>query len=253
MSAKYIEDWLCEKWLGLSSFTRFIHALLISTALSILVEKTHAILEKSSGTVSPQRTDWFVVAIVLTASMVFSLMLTRRELDREKLLEANKELKRISSYDSLTGLHSRYYFDESLPRIEAEAKRHNWYAWAIMADLDKFKAINDNLGHEAGDDVLRFVSKKFKGLIRESDNCCRIGGDEIAIVGNDQSPEAVRSLILRIIADMEGWYVEIKGVEIKVKVSIGYSVKKIADGETLASIIAEADKFMYMHKRGELN
>ena len=114
--------------------------------------------------------------------------LRERTQELEVALDANK---RLATTDSLTGLHNRRYFDERLGNALARLQRSNQPISMILFDIDKFKHINDTLGHAAGDAVLENLARLIKARTRASDVFARLGGDEFAfIMENTNLPEA---------------------------------------------------------------
>ena len=115
--------------------------------------------------------------------------LQRRDLELKKAMQ---ELQEQAITDPLTGLHNARYLRELLPREMLRAKRKGSPLAAIMIDVDHFKRINDSLGHEAGDGVLKELGALLKKSIRGSDIACRYGGEEFAIILADATSEGAR-------------------------------------------------------------
>ena len=93
-----------------------------------------------------------------------------------------REARQLADLDALTGLHNRRYFHETLAREVARAHRYNRDLALVVFDLDDFKAINDQIGHLAGDSVLADAAARVRDVVRTADIACRIGGDEFAVV-----------------------------------------------------------------------
>src|SRR5919106_4293516 len=106
-----------------------------------------------------------------------------------------REARQLADLDALTGLHNRRYFHETLSREVARAARYDRQLALIVLDLDDFKAINDRIGHLAGDGVLAEAAERLRDVVRSADVACRVGGDEFAII----LPEST-------VADAEGLY-----------------------------------------------
>jgi two-component system, cell cycle response regulator len=93
-----------------------------------------------------------------------------------------REAKQLADLDALTGLHNRRYFHETLGREVARAQRYGRRLALVVFDLDDFKAINDQIGHLAGDAVLAEVAERVRSVVRSADIACRVGGDEFGII-----------------------------------------------------------------------
>ncbi|MGH3083276.1 MAG: diguanylate cyclase [Gaiellaceae bacterium] len=93
-----------------------------------------------------------------------------------------REARQLADLDALTGLHNRRYFHETLARDVARAHRYGRRLALVIFDLDDFKAINDRIGHLAGDGVLAEVAERVRAVVRSADLACRVGGDEFAII-----------------------------------------------------------------------
>jgi diguanylate cyclase (GGDEF)-like protein len=93
-----------------------------------------------------------------------------------------REARQLADLDALTGLHNRRYFHETLAREVARAHRYGRPLALVLFDLDGFKAINDRIGHLAGDSVLAEVAERVRSVIRSADVACRVGGDEFGII-----------------------------------------------------------------------
>ena len=93
-----------------------------------------------------------------------------------------REARRLADLDALTGLHNRRYFHETLEREVARAHRYGAQLALIVLDVDDFKAINEQIGHLAGDGVLAEAAERIRSVVRPADVACRVGGDEFAII-----------------------------------------------------------------------
>jgi diguanylate cyclase (GGDEF)-like protein len=101
-------------------------------------------------------------------------------------------------HDPLTGLYDRRSFDRLLEMAIARSTRYGWPFTLVMLDLDHFKFINDEHGHQAGDAVLRDLGERFRGALRFGDNAGRIGGDEFAMILPNTEPDLVPALLNRV-------------------------------------------------------
>jgi diguanylate cyclase (GGDEF)-like protein len=109
-----------------------------------------------------------------------------------------REARHQADLDALTGLHNRRYFHETLARETARAQRYNRQLALIVLDLDDFKAINDRIGHLAGDTVLAEVAERVRDVVRQADIACRVGGDELAVILPESTLADAEQLYRRI-------------------------------------------------------
>ncbi|HEX6701669.1 MAG TPA: sensor domain-containing diguanylate cyclase [Gaiellaceae bacterium] len=109
-----------------------------------------------------------------------------------------REARQLADLDALTNLHNRRYFHETLAREVARAQRYNRHLALIVFDLDDFKAVNDRIGHLAGDSVLAAAAERVRDVVRSADIACRVGGDEFAVIlpesGLDDADQLYRRL-----------------------------------------------------------
>ena len=162
--------------------------------------------------------------------------------------KAEDIIKKLAYHDSLTGLPSRTLFNDRFNMAIADSKRNNRKTALIMLDLDHFKYINDNFGHAAGDEVLKEVSAKLTGILRQTDTVCRMGGDEFAIlIPEINAKEMVDEVAHRILVAI-GKPITTHGIEEKISASLGIAIYP-EDGETLEILIKRADTAMYEVKK----
>jgi two-component system, cell cycle response regulator len=110
----------------------------------------------------------------------------------------NRLLEEMALTDALTGLPNRRAIDVWAPRQLSAAARHHFSIWAVMADLDFFKKVNDTYGHDAGDTVLKGFSDILKANTRQSDMCARLGGEEFLLVVTYSDKEGLKTVVERI-------------------------------------------------------
>ena len=113
-----------------------------------------------------------------------------------------------ASHDALTGLLNRRSFDDLLLGAVSRSVRYGWSFTLVLMDLNKFKAVNDRLGHAAGDEVLRAVGRGLRSFLRASDVAARLGGDEFAVILDGTDPELGKGLAERLsqsTLDMVEW------------------------------------------------
>ncbi|MEO5575993.1 MAG: sensor domain-containing diguanylate cyclase [Gaiellaceae bacterium] len=109
-----------------------------------------------------------------------------------------REARQLADLDALTGLHNRRYFHETLAREVARAQRYNRSLALVVFDLDDFKAINDRIGHLAGDGVLAEAAERVRDVVRSADVACRVGGDEFAVILPESSLQDADQLYKRL-------------------------------------------------------
>ena len=152
-----------------------------------------------------------------------------------------------ASYDNLTELYNRNYSNRHVPAIFEEAKKRNYKLGIMVLDINKFKSINDNYGHNVGDKVLKDFSSKLKTMVRNGEKVFRIGGDEFLIIFNKFEDEEALKIIKERIKESLNYTLVINHVEVKISSSIGYAVFP-DHGENADAVIDFADKNMYEDK-----
>jgi diguanylate cyclase (GGDEF)-like protein len=169
---------------------------------------------------------------------------------REGIARREREILRLAYEDPLTGLPNRSLLIDRLQQGLRNAARRNEPLAVMVLDLDRFKEINDMLGHVAGDAVLKQVAARLQAVLRDTDTVSRLGGDEFAIVLPTADAELVR-LVARRIALALREPVEFEGQPLDVAASIGSAIFP-QHGEDAGTLIRHADLAMYVAKRGNL-
>ena len=159
---------------------------------------------------------------------------------------SEKKILYMAHYDELTNLPNRSYFMNKVDEKLIMAEKNNTKFVILFIDLDNFKIINDTLGHDLGDMLLKNISNKFKNLIYKSDLVCRLGGDEFVILHKFEKEEDI-ILIADKIIDMFKNSFEIADKQIFITASIGISVYP-EDGNDVKSILKNSDAAMYKAK-----
>lgn len=161
-------------------------------------------------------------------------------------------LSYLAQYDALTGLANRMLFRERLDRALIRAGRNDTFVALMFIDLDRFKNVNDTLGHDAGDKLLVEVSKRLAAVVREGDTIARLGGDEFTIVLEEiKNVDATSNIAKKIISQMTEPF-EINGVEVFVTPSIGITLYP-QDGKDAENLLKNADTAMYRAKELDRN
>ncbi|HEY2634673.1 MAG TPA: EAL domain-containing protein [Steroidobacteraceae bacterium] len=166
---------------------------------------------------------------------------------------ANKQLRHLATHDALTGLPNRVLMDDRLSQSIVVADRQGQTFAVLLADLDRFKLVNDSLGHRAGDELLKEVAQRLKSVVRDVDTVARLGGDEfVLIIAPSPERDAAQHVAKRII-DVLLPSVRIAGIEIHTSPSIGIAFYP-GDATTVETLLAHADAAMYFAKqRGRNN
>ena len=167
---------------------------------------------------------------------------------RKKLFATTEELKILSSTDVLTGLYNRFQFEKSLRERLAAADRHQHHMALMFIDLDHFKTINDSLGHQVGDLLLKETAVRLKSCLRIDDFIARIGGDEFVIILSDvESTQNITEVAKKTIQMLsQSFFIEEN--TLKVTASVGIAIYP-SRGITHESIVQGADVAMY-HAKG---
>ena len=163
-------------------------------------------------------------------------------------IKANEErLHHLAYYDALTKLPNRILFNDRLNQAMARASRSNQMVAVMLLDLDRFKIINDTLGHMAGDTLLIDVARRVGGCMRESDTVARLGGDEFIVVLPDMDNINHASLVAQKIIDVLTQPFTLENQEVFITASIGISFYP-SSGDNAETLVKAADIAMYHAK-----
>ncbi len=166
---------------------------------------------------------------------------------QKKIYEESMKHYELARNDKLTGLANRIHVDEYLPIEIARAGRNKTKIALYYLDLNKFKPVNDNFSHEAGDMVLAEVRRRLKTIVRAYDLAARVGGDEFIIIINNADTAEIRSLIRKRIIDVFQKPFTVEGHDAEIGTSIGLAVYP-DDARDALSLIDFADKDMLKQK-----
>jgi diguanylate cyclase (GGDEF)-like protein len=161
-----------------------------------------------------------------------------------------ERVKRLAFLDGLTGIFNRRFFERRIMEEIERAKRYDSGMAVIMADIDQFKRLNDELGHLLGDEVLRQVSSLFNRQVRKIDVVCRYGGEEFAILLTQTSAEQALAVAEKLRRMVETW--QFPGVRRTITISAGVAAFP-QHGRTRDEIIRAADNGLYAAKQAGRN
>jgi diguanylate cyclase (GGDEF)-like protein len=172
--------------------------------------------------------------------LLFESSQTRLASEMAQLRQSDQLLKEKSVRDSLTGLYNRGYFNEVIRRELVSARLAGARLSVLIADVDRFKQINDRLGHAVGDDVLKFVANYLTSCVRESDFVFRWGGDEfLVLLPRTEATDAAQKA-----EELGHRLPHIPGVErLQPSLSVGWATHN--HGADLSATLSEADARMY--------
>jgi diguanylate cyclase (GGDEF)-like protein/PAS domain S-box-containing protein len=169
-------------------------------------------------------------------------------LDISDRKESEQHIHFLAHHDALTSLPNRLLFEERLTLSIQQARRNNGKLGILFIDLDRFKNINDSLGHHVGDGLLRSVADRLIKVVREGDTVSRLGGDEFVIILNEVgNAEEIGRIIERRLIPMITAPHRIEGAELYISCSVGVSVYP-DDGGDIAELMRNADSAMYEAK-----
>jgi diguanylate cyclase (GGDEF)-like protein len=172
-----------------------------------------------------------------------SLNSTRGSLIRE--LVYNQRLENLSLYDPLTNLFNRRAMDEFVSREITRVNRQGTQLTFLMLDIDGFRAVNSNFGHQTGDAVLVDMAQMLKNNFRGADLLFRYGGDEFLVVMPETSEEQAEIAVRRLLRGVESWNVSSKrGFELQ----INWGITAHVAGAIISDVLREADRRLYQRK-----
>ena len=194
----------------------------------------------------------FLSILALAATVAFGLVLipqlARSETERDALTTRAALLEVEASTDPLTGLHNRRYFEQALNEYLTAFQKAGAPLGLLTLDLDHFKAVNDNYGHDAGDVVLQELAALLKGLTREHDVVARTGGEEFAILAPFARADQIRPFAERLCRMIANMRIDLDKVVLRPTVSIGLAttLDGVQDGKALIKL---SDERLYMAKQ----
>jgi diguanylate cyclase (GGDEF)-like protein len=154
-----------------------------------------------------------------------------------------REARQLADLDALTGLHNRRYFHETLAREVARAHRYGRELALVVFDLDDFKAINDRIGHLAGDAVLAETAERVRDVVRSADIACRVGGDEFAVILPESSTADADQLYHRLLGAVSSRPVGQAG-----RLFVSAGIAELTQDDDPTAFFERADEALYRAK-----
>jgi len=202
--------------------------------------------------------DWLAVLVGMAALSLLTITLLLSVVDArlasrtaslvDSLSQANSQLHHLALHDTLTRLPNRSLLEDRITHAITSSERSGKHFALMFIDLDRFKTINDSLGHHYGDKLLQCVATRLTDCLRAEDTVARLGGDEFVVLLSDISaPTAAASVALKLL-DTLARPMDIEGQQQSISGSIGISIYP-EDGTTLRELMSNADSAMYHAKK----
>lgn len=199
-----------------------------------------------SGT-SSEAFSALAAAIALVALLILGAGTATHLVELRTRTVSQAQLRHLALHDTLTGLANRHHFTEAL-KAECQGLQDGRSFALFMVDLDRFKSINDTLGHPTGDAVLRRVGQRLTGAVRAGDLVARLGGDEFAIIAYDIDEPDQAANIAQSIVDILSRQFVIDGEAVELGASVGVALAPL-DGQDADTLTQHVDVSLYTAKR----
>lgn len=252
LPALVITDWMMPDLSGLDLCQRLradVHrGYTYIILLTSIAEKDNVVKGLAAGA------DDYLTKPFDPAELLARIGVGRRIIDLHRQVDAkNKLLEEMAHSDPLTGLPNRRAIEEWAGRQLRGAARHGFPYWVVLADLDGFKSINDTHGHDGGDALLQKFAEILKTVIRASDICGRLGGDEFLLVITHVEADSIHKTVERFRQKLAEQQFQLGEEKVTITASFGiagFHGKEILDFNTL---VRRADKALYAAKRAGRN
>jgi diguanylate cyclase (GGDEF)-like protein len=168
----------------------------------------------------------------------------------QRMKEAEATIKHLAFHDPLTQLPNRMLFNDRFSRALAQAHRAKRKLAVMLMDLNRFKEVNDTLGHSAGDQLLRCIARRLQGILRKGDTVARVGGDEFVMLLAEISHERDAAKVAHRVLETLQVPFMIEGRGVRIGMSVGIAVYP-CDGDDADTLLRHADLAMYHSKKNE--
>ena len=225
---------------------------------AIQLESLRILLRSPADVVVLQRPSWWTsqrtltvlgIVLSLTLAVLVWVALLRRRVKQQTLLirRSEERFRHLAEHDSLTGLVSRSLLHERLNQELESARRKQTPLALLIMGLERFKQVNDSLGHAAGDEILRVTAQRIRGAVRASDTVARMSGDEFIVLlpgvrGRREAGKIAAQVVTSVAAP-----VNFRGREVPISVSVGISTYPDG-GEDATALLQNGDVAMYQAK-----
>ncbi|HBL26768.1 MAG TPA: hypothetical protein DD490_08035 [Acidobacteria bacterium] len=220
--------------------------------LLLSVESLHyavtSCLVVTTGRTFPHLPTMALTDLLLQTAMGLGMVIRLLEEERKQLLAASEQIEHLAYHDALTGLPNRNLFLDHLRLAVALAAREGRQVAVLFLDLDRFKTINDSLGHATGDELLRTIADRLRACLRQGDTIARLGGDEFTVLLPEISTEPDAARVAEKLLDRIRQPLLLQDREIVVTGSIGLS-RFPRDGQEPEELVKKADVAMYQAKQ----
>ncbi len=225
-------------------------------ALAVLIVSVAAVLgalNESGPFVRESRNESLLLlqlfmVVLATATLCLAAALNERNRLSAQLADSNAELRKLAFHDPLTGLPNRRLLRDRLEQVIRQVLRSGGRAAVLYLDLDRFKRINDTLGHEAGDALLQEVARRLRLAVRQEDSICRVGGDEFVVLLREIDSAASAGRVAGKIIEALRQPMSLADVQVTATSSVGIAL--IPDDSSEADdAIRCADQAMYVAKQ----
>jgi diguanylate cyclase len=178
--------------------------------------------------------------------------LSSLEIENSRVHQSKMAYQRLAQFDQLTGLPNRVIAHDRFKLALSHANRDETMVAVLFIDLDNFKTVNDSLGHEAGDKLLKLIAQRLLSSVRDSDTVCRVGGDEFLVIVNGIREHTDVSRVSDYILNNVSKKIDIDGHDLMATCSIGVSLSPL-DGDDFDGLRKKADMAMYRAKNAGRN
>lgn len=247
-----------ERYLALLNTALFaVSAVLVSMCLYYSMFNYEEYTLKTGGLLSFGDKLMLFALCSLLAGLLFSItvvspVMKRNKQERSKMDIRAQNLQKQATTDPLTGMHNRRYFEEALKGYLSEFNKIGATLGLLILDLDHFKNVNDNHGHDVGDMVLKEVALRMRAICREHDVVARLGGEEFALITPYAGMEQLLSVAERYREMVEDLAIKTGNIVIRPTVSIGVATNE--DGTTNSDdLFKAADQKLYQAKHAGRN